>query len=35
VLTVVLTYFPELEVELNLLGSEYNVGLTRDEMEVL
>jgi hypothetical protein len=34
-LTVVLSHFPELEVELDLLGSGYNADLTSDEMEVL
>jgi hypothetical protein len=34
-LTIVFSYFPKLEVELDLLGSGYNADLTRDEMEVL
>jgi hypothetical protein len=34
-LTTVLSHFPELELELELLGSEYNADLTKDEMEVL
>jgi hypothetical protein len=35
VLTVALLYFPELEVELDLLGSSYNADLSSDEMETL
>jgi hypothetical protein len=35
VLTIVLSYFTKLELELDLLGSGYNADLTRDEMEVL
>jgi hypothetical protein len=34
-LTVALSYFLELEVELDLLGSGYNADLTSDEMEAL
>jgi hypothetical protein len=34
-LTILLLYFLELEVELDLLGSRNNADLTRDEMEVL
>jgi hypothetical protein len=33
-LTAILSDFPELELELELLGSEYNANLTKDEMEV-
>jgi hypothetical protein len=33
-LTIVLSHFPELELELDLLGSGYNADLTKDEMEV-
>jgi hypothetical protein len=33
-LIAVLSHFPELELELELLGSGYNADLTRDEMEV-
>jgi hypothetical protein len=34
-ITVALMYFPELEVELDQLGSGYNVDLSSDEMETL
>jgi hypothetical protein len=34
-ITIALSFFPELEVELDMLGSRYNVDLTHDEMEVL
>jgi hypothetical protein len=34
VLTVVLSHFPKLELELELLGSRYNADLMKDEMEV-
>jgi hypothetical protein len=34
-LTVALSHFPELEVELDLLGSSYNADLTGDQMEAL
>jgi hypothetical protein len=34
-LTTTLSYFLELEVELDLLGSGYNVDPTSDEMEAL
>jgi hypothetical protein len=34
-LTTVLSHFPELELELELLGSGYNADLTKDEMEAL
>jgi hypothetical protein len=34
-LTVVLSYFPELASELELLGSGYNTDLMSDEMETL
>jgi hypothetical protein len=34
VLTTILSLFPKLELELELLGSRYNVDLTRDEMDV-
>jgi hypothetical protein len=30
-----LSHFPELELELELLGSGYNADLTKDEMEAL
>jgi hypothetical protein len=33
-LTAILSDFPKLELELELLGSEYNANLTKDEMEV-
>jgi hypothetical protein len=33
-LVVVLSHFPKLELELELLGSGYNTNLTKDEMEV-
>jgi hypothetical protein len=33
-LTVVLSHFPKLELESELLGSRYNADLTKDEMEV-
>jgi hypothetical protein len=33
-LTTVFSRFPELELELELLGSRYNVDLTKDVMEV-
>jgi hypothetical protein len=33
-LIAILSYFPELELELELLGSRYNVDLMKDEMEV-
>jgi hypothetical protein len=35
VLTAVLSHFPELEVELDLLGSGYNADMLCDEMETL
>jgi hypothetical protein len=35
VLTAALSYAPELEVKLDLLGSRYNAVLTSDEMEAL
>jgi hypothetical protein len=35
VMTIVLLHFPELEVELELLGSGYNADLSCDEMETL
>jgi hypothetical protein len=34
-LTDILSYFPELELKLDLLGSDYNADLSRDEMETL
>jgi hypothetical protein len=34
VLITVLSHFLELKLELELLGSEYNTDLTKDEMEV-
>jgi hypothetical protein len=34
VLTTILSLFPKLELELELLGSGYNIDLTRDEMDV-
>jgi hypothetical protein len=34
-LTAFLSHFPELEVELDLLGSGYNANLMSDEMEIL
>jgi hypothetical protein len=34
VLTTILSHFPELDIKLELLGSEYNTDLTKDEMEV-
>jgi hypothetical protein len=34
VLTAVLSHFPELEMELELLGSGYNDNLMKDEIEV-
>jgi hypothetical protein len=34
-LAAVLSHFPELEVELDLLGSSYNANLSCDEMETL
>jgi hypothetical protein len=34
VLTAVLSHFPKLELELELLGSRYNADLMKDEMEV-
>jgi hypothetical protein len=34
-LTAVLSHFPELEHELELLGSGYNANLMKDEMEAL
>jgi hypothetical protein len=34
VLTTILSHFPELDIKLELLGSEYNANLTKDEMEV-
>jgi hypothetical protein len=33
-LTAVFSHFPKLELELELLGSGYNVDLTKDQMEV-
>jgi hypothetical protein len=33
-LTVVLSHFPELELELELLRFSYTIDLMRDEMEV-
>jgi hypothetical protein len=33
-LTAVLSHFPELELELKLLGSRYNTDQMKDEMEV-
>jgi hypothetical protein len=35
VLTAALSYFPEMEVELDQLGSGYNADLSSDEMETL
>jgi hypothetical protein len=34
VLTTVLSHFPELGLELELLGSRYNADLAKDEIEV-
>jgi hypothetical protein len=34
VLTIILSHFSKLELELELLGSEYNADLMRDEMDV-
>jgi hypothetical protein len=34
VVTTVLPHFPELQLELELLGSGYNADLTKDEMVV-
>jgi hypothetical protein len=34
-MTTVLSHFPKLEVELDLLGSGYNTDLMCDEMEVV
>jgi hypothetical protein len=34
-LTTTLSHFPELEVQLDLLGSGYNSDLASDEMEAL
>jgi hypothetical protein len=34
-MTAVLLHIPELEVELDLLGSSYNANLSCDEMETL
>jgi hypothetical protein len=34
-LTAILSYFLELELELELPGSGYNADLTKDEMEAL
>jgi hypothetical protein len=33
-LTAILSHFPKLELELELLGSGYNANLMKDEMEV-
>jgi hypothetical protein len=33
-LTTILSHFPELELDLKLLGSGYNANLMKDEMEV-
>jgi hypothetical protein len=33
-LTAILSHIPELELELELLGSGYNANLMTDEMEV-
>jgi hypothetical protein len=35
VLTAALSYFPEVVIELDLLGSGYNADLLSDEMETL
>jgi hypothetical protein len=35
VLTVILSHFPEVQSELELLGSGYTADLTNDEMETL
>jgi hypothetical protein len=34
VFTVALSYFPELDIKLDLLGSGYNADLLSDEMEL-
>jgi hypothetical protein len=35
VLTAALSYFPELEIELDLLESDYNADMLSDEMDTL